>query len=190
LITDYSWVTSIQKKFETSQRVVQGLQGITKITLPDMEKPRQLLVDFGWLTKTIEIFQKSLHIVQKLKGVSPLTVPNTQHPETLIKEVSNLTSMADKLTGLAGSCDHYKKVLTELKGLDEILDKVTAIEGQVETMAYLTGMEQNFSSRVRTFKELKISYETAVKELNSSQNLLDAFKVCPLCNNPLEHAHG
>ena len=189
LIADYSWVAGIQKKLETSQKIVKGLQGISKVTLPGTDKPRQLIADFEWLNKTIEIFHKSLQMVQKLKGVGPLTVPDIKKPEILIQEVSTLTSVEGKLKDLVGSCNQCKNVLAELKSLDGILTKVTAIEGQVETVSYLTGIDRDFSFRVKTFKELKASYDSAVQELNSAQTSLDAFKVCPLCNNPLGHTH-
>lgn len=190
LIADYSWIASIHKKLETSQRIVHGLQGAPGIKLPDTEKPRQIIADFGWLTKTIEVFQKSLQVVQKLKGVVPLAIPDIQKPEALIQEVSALTTMTDKLKGMVGSCDRCKSALAELRGLDEILSKVTAMESQVGAMSYLTEIERDFSSRAQAFKELKTSYETAVQELNSAQTSLGEFKVCPLCNNPLEHTHG
>ena len=192
-IKDYAWILDTHKKYETTLSIAQKLQNAPRLKLPNIEKPQQLMAEFSWLDKTIGVFYKSLQMVQKLKEVLPLSIPDIQKPGTLIQEVLILISLADKLQSTTGSCNNCKSALEKLKNLDEILSRIKALEGPVDSVSYLIGIEQTFSLKAQAFKDLKGTYDSAAQDLIDAKKELDAFKVCPLCNNPLatvEHNHG
>jgi hypothetical protein len=178
--------------FEKQKILVNKLQGINKLKIPDTEKPRQLIIDFGWLDTTIKSFHKSLQVVQKLKEISLLKTPEIQETNTIIQEVLNLVLWAEKLKEISISCDKCVHALENLKNLDTINEKIKVIENQVDSVSYLIKIENDFSWAVQSFKTLKSSYDFSVQELTNARAELNTFKVCPLCNNPLttEHAHG
>jgi DNA repair ATPase RecN len=178
---------------EKQKILIDNLKEVNKLKIPDIKKPRQLIDDFGWLDTTIKNFHKSLQIVQKLKEVCFLKIPELQETDTFIQNVLNLISWVGELKEISLSCDKCVHALENLKNLDTINEKLKEIESQVDSISYLIKIEEDFSSKVQSFKELKFSYDSAVQELNSSQIELNSFKVCPLCNNPLttkECTHG
>jgi len=190
LIIEYNWIKDIQHKFEASTETVQKLQKVSELKIPELEKLSQSINDFDWLNETIEIFHKALQTVQSLKEIPLLKIPDTQKLNTLIHENSIIDSLLQKFKETVLSCDRCKTVLFEFQKLDEISEKIKNIENQVEAVSYLLKIEENFSIEIRTFKELKNSYEKAEKDLITIQTELNSFKVCPLCNTPLTVEHG
>jgi len=180
---------TLQDKLQNARGVVQALQGVETLDIPDCTEAGTLLGEVLPLESLHERLQKAYDFVQSLQGVESIVIPQRSIAESLLGEMQPLEGLRDKWIKSSAVVEHLKGV--EL--LEVSADAVPA-DKCLKAIKQLHRWETKVSKARVTVGALErtlLEKEGELEELTGQiQGALGDLGECPTCGVLVEGSHA
>jgi DNA repair ATPase RecN len=161
-----------------------SLKEVVSIKIPTLTGAEEKISECLWINQTALRFKECLIQVRSLESASKTIIPDYTETGALIDQLKEIVRYSAEWEKVTTTISQLEVTLSELKQEEFLKDRDIA-EKQLEAVIELRGLTEDFTSTIKTVKNLKKEIEDITEDLTKAQEEFSAYDSCPLCSKPL-----